>query len=142
MFAAAVVVLVLWGALELGGKAPLVNLRTTARPAVLLTNLVSITVGASFLVVSLVLPQLLQLPKATGYGLGQSMVVAGLCMAPLGLTMVLAVPVYARLYAKHGPRVTLILGMAIIAIGYSAGLGLLSAPWQSLIITAALVFCA
>ncbi|TDC20432.1 MFS transporter, partial [Actinomadura bangladeshensis] len=138
LFAAAGVVLVLWGVFELGGKAPLVNLRTTARPAVLLTNLVSVTVGASFLVASLVLPQLLQLPKATGYGLGKSMVVAGLCMAPLGLTMVLAVPIYARLSAKHGPKVTLILGMAIIAIGYSAGLGLLSAPWQSLIITAAL----
>ncbi|GAA4068708.1 hypothetical protein GCM10022214_24620 [Actinomadura miaoliensis] len=134
-FAAAAVVLALWGVIELGVKAPLVNLRTTARPAVLFTNLASIMVGASFLVVSLVLPQLLQLPKAAGHGLGQSMVVAGLCMAPLGLTMMLAAPVYARLSAKHSPKVTLILGMVIIAIGYGAGLGLMSAPWQSLVIT-------
>ncbi|RSN66627.1 MFS transporter [Actinomadura sp. WAC 06369] len=138
LLAAAAVVLILWGVIELGSQAPLVNLRTTARPAVLLTNLASITVGASFLVVSLVLPQLLQLPKVTGHGLGQSMVVAGLCMAPLGLTMILSVPVYARLSTKHGPKTTLILGMAIIATGYCAGLGLLSAPWQSLIITATL----
>jgi MFS family permease len=134
LFAAAAVVLLLWGLMELRVKAPLVDLRTTARPAVLFTNLASIMVGVSFYVVSLVLPQLLQLPKATGYGLGQSMVVAGLLVAPLGLTMMFTAPVYAKLSAKYGPKVTLILGMLIIAIGYGAGLGLMSAAWQSLVI--------
>ncbi|MGW3151480.1 MULTISPECIES: MFS transporter [Streptomyces] len=134
LFAASVVVLVLWGVLELRTKAPLVDLRTTARREVLLTNLASIMVGVSFYVVSLVLPQLLQLPTATGYGLGQSMVVAGLLVAPLGLTMMFTAPVYARLSAKYGPKVTLILGMLIIAVGYGAGLGLMSAAWQSLVI--------
>jgi MFS family permease len=134
LFGAAAVVLVLWGVMELRVKAPLVDLRTTARPAVLFTNLASIMVGVSFYVVSLVLPQLLQLPKATGYGLGQSMVAAGLLVAPLGLTMMVTAPVYARLSARYGPKVTLILGLLIIAIGYGAGLGLMSAPWQSLVI--------
>ncbi|MER6009435.1 MFS transporter [Streptomyces bluensis] len=134
LFAASAVVLVLWGVMELRVKAPLVDLRTTARPAVLFTNLASIMVGVSFYVVSLVLPQLLQLPKSTGYGLGQSMVAAGLIVAPLGLTMMFTAPVYARLSAKYGPKVTLILGMLIIAIGYGAGLGLMSAAWQSLVI--------
>jgi len=134
LFGAAAVVLVLWGVMELRLKAPLVDLRTTARPAVLFTNLASIMVGVAFYAISLVLPQLLQLPTATGYGLGQSMVVAGLCVAPLGLTMMFTAPVYARLSAKYGPKVTLILGMLIIAIGYGAGLGLMSAAWQTIII--------
>ncbi|WP_280460288.1 MFS transporter [Nocardia carnea] len=138
LFAAAAVVLTLWGALELSIEAPLVNLRSTSRPAVLFTNLASIAVGASFLVVSLVLPQLLQLPTETGYGLGQSMVTAALLMAPLGLTMVLAAPVYARLSTKHSPKLTLISGIVIIAVGYIGGLGLMSAAWQSLVITAVL----
>jgi MFS family permease len=120
--------------MELRLKAPLVDLRTTARPAVLFTNLASIMVGVSFYVVSLVLPQLLQLPTSTGYGLGQSMVSAGVIVAPLGLTMMLTAPVYARLSAKYGPKVTLIIGMVIIGIGYGAGLGLMSAAWQSLVI--------
>jgi MFS family permease len=47
-------------------------------------------------------------------------------------------PVYARLSAKYGPKVTLILGMLIIAIGYGAGLGLMSAAWQSLVIAVVL----
>ncbi|MFC4502216.1 MULTISPECIES: MFS transporter [Streptomyces] len=138
LFAASAAVLLLWGVMELRLKAPLVDLRTTARPAVLFTNLASIMVGVSFYVVSLVLPQLLQLPTATGYGLGQSMVAAGLLVAPLGLTMMITAPVYARLSAKYGPKVTLILGMLIIAIGYGAGLGLMSAAWQSLVIAVVL----
>src|SRR5690242_13384564 len=133
LFAAAVVVLLLWGLLELRVAAPLVDLRTTARREVLLTNLASIMVGVAFYVVSLVLPQLLQLPTATGYGLGQSMVVAGLCVAPLGLTMMFTAPVYARLSARYGPKVTLILGLLIIAIGYGGGLGLMDAAWQTIV---------
>ncbi|MCZ0208986.1 MFS transporter [Streptomyces achromogenes] len=133
LFAAAVVVLLLWGLYELRVQAPLVDLRTTARPAVLFTNLASIMVGVAFYVVSLVLPQLLQLPTATGYGLGQSMVVAGLCVAPLGLTMMFTAPVYARLSARYGPKVTLIIGLLIIAVGYGGGLGLMDAAWQTIV---------
>ncbi|MDX6330723.1 MAG: hypothetical protein QOI83_3106 [Streptomycetaceae bacterium] len=135
LFGAAVVVLLGWGAVQLRIKAPLVDLRTTARRQVLLTNLASIMVGVSFYAISLVLPQLLQLPTSTGYGLGQSMVVAGLCVAPLGLTMIFTAPVYARLSVKYGPKTTLILGMFIIAIGYGAGLGLMSAAWQTVVIS-------
>ena len=134
MFGLAAVILVLWGVMELRIPDPLVDLRTSARREVLLTNLASITVGVAFYAISLVLPQLLQLPTSTGYGLGQSMVVAGLCVAPLGLTMMLVAPLYARLAARRGPKITLLLGMLVIAIGYGAGIGLMNAPWQTVII--------
>ncbi|MEU4032874.1 MFS transporter [Streptomyces collinus] len=133
LFAASVAVFLLWGVYELRVQAPLVDLRTTARPAVLFTNLASIMVGVSFYVVSLVLPQLLQLPAATGYGLGRSMVVAGLCVAPLGLTMMFTAPVYARLSARYGPKVTLIIGLLVIGLGYGGGLGLMDAAWQTIV---------
>ncbi|MFJ9818138.1 MFS transporter [Streptomyces sp. NPDC101151] len=133
LFGASAAVLLLWGLYELRIQAPLVDLRTTARREVLLTNLASIMVGVSFYVVSLVLPQLLQLPAATGYGLGQSMVVAGLCVAPLGLTMMFTAPVYARLSARYGPKTTLIIGLMIIALGYGGGLGLMNAAWQTIV---------
>ncbi|MFF3259908.1 MFS transporter [Streptomyces sp. NPDC002932] len=138
LVAAGLVVLLAWGVFELRSDAPLVDLRTTARREVLLTNLASIMVGVAFYAVSLVLPQLLQLPLSTGYGLGQSMVVAGLCVAPLGLTMMLVAPLYARLSARYGPKVSLMLGMAVIAIGYGAGLGLMSAAWQTVVIAVVL----
>lgn len=44
--------LLLWGLMELRVAAPLVDLRTTARREVLLTNLASIMVGVSFFVIS------------------------------------------------------------------------------------------
>ncbi|MFI2236589.1 MFS transporter [Streptomyces chrestomyceticus] len=135
LFGGAIALLLLWGLYELRVAAPLVDLRTTARREVLLTNLTSIMVGVAFYAISLVLPQLLQLPASTGYGLGQSMVVAGLCVAPLGLTMMLTAPVYARISARRGPKATLMLGMLIIAVGYGTGLGLMSAAWQTVIIS-------
>jgi MFS family permease len=135
MFGLALAILLLWGLMELKVSAPLVDLRTTARREVLLTNLTSIMVGVAFYAISLVLPQLLQLPASTGYGLGQSMVVAGLCVAPLGLTMMFTAPLYARISARRGPKVSLILGMIVIAIGYGGGLGLMSAAWQTIVIS-------
>ncbi|MFJ2212598.1 MFS transporter [Streptomyces sp. NPDC101062] len=138
LFGLALVILLLWGVMELRSSAPLVDLRTSARREVLLTNLASIMIGVAFYAVTLVLPQLLQLPASTGYGLGQSMVVAGLCVAPLGLTMMLTAPLYARISARRGPKVTLIIGMLIIALGYGAGLGLMNAAWQTVIISVVL----
>ncbi|MFE9923955.1 MFS transporter [Streptomyces sp. NPDC005774] len=135
LFGAAAVVLLLWGVMELRVPAPLVDLRTTARREVLLTNLASIMIGVSFFVISLVLPQLLQLPASTGYGLGRSMVVAGLCVAPLGVTMMFTAPVYARLSARYGPKVTLVLGLLVIGAGYAGGLGLLDAVWGAVVIS-------
>lgn len=138
LIGASLLILVLWGLFELRTPSPLVDLRTTARREVLLTNLASIMVGVAFYAVSLVLPQLLQLPASTGYGLGQSMVMAGLCVAPLGLTMMFVAPVYARISARRGPKATLMLGMLVIAIGYGAGLGLMSAAWQTVVIAVVL----
>ncbi|MEV8454616.1 MFS transporter [Streptomyces sp. NPDC052095] len=138
LIATALLILVLWGLFELRSPTPLVDLRTSARREVLLTNLASIMVGVAFYAVSLVLPQLLQLPESTGYGLGRSMVVAGLCVAPLGITMMLVAPLYARLSARRGPKVSLMLGMLVMAVGYGAGLGLMSAAWQTVVIAVVL----
>jgi Arabinose efflux permease len=82
LLAVAVVVLSAWGVYELRIAKPLVDLRTTARRQVLFTNLASVAFGFSMFAMSLVLPQLLQLPEQTGYGLGKSMMTVGLVLAP------------------------------------------------------------
>ncbi|MDJ1133580.1 MFS transporter [Streptomyces iconiensis] len=134
LFAAAAVIFVLWGTLELRIKDPLVDLRTTARRQVLLTNLASIMVGLAFYAATLVLPQLLQLPTSTGYGLGQSMVVAGLCVAPMGVAMMLVSSLSARLSAARGPKVSLMTGLVILAAGYLLGTQLVGAVWQTVVL--------
>lgn len=130
LFAAAVVILLLWGIFELRIPAPLVDLRVSARPQVLFTNFASIAVGFAMYAMSLAFPQLLMAPTATGYGLGLSMVQAGLAMAPGGLVMMALSPVSARLSARRGPKVTLIAGAIVIGAGYVLALFLTDAVWQ------------
>ncbi|WP_052851124.1 MFS transporter [Streptomyces avicenniae] len=135
LFAAAPVILLLWGAYELRARTPLVDLRTTAKPRVLLTNLTSVLVGFSMYAMQLVQPQILQLPAETGYGLGQSMVAAGLCMAPSGVVMMLVSPVSARLSARWGPKTSLITGVGGVALGYAVGIPLMSEVWHLVLVS-------
>jgi MFS family permease len=113
-----------------------VDLRTTARPQVLLTNLASMVFGFAMFAMSLVLPTLLQLPKATGYGLGQSMLTAGLVMGPSGLVMMATAPLSAAISKAKGPKVTLMLGALIVAGGYALGVVFMAAVWQLLVVSA------
>ncbi|MFF8807548.1 MFS transporter [Streptomyces omiyaensis] len=135
LFAAAAVVLFGWGFWELRTRDPLVDLRVTARPVVLLTNLASVLVGFSMYAQSLVVPQLLQLPEATGYGLGQSMMAMGLWMAPAGLAMMVLAPLGAKLSAARGPKVTLSVGALVISAGYASSLALMGSTWGLLVVT-------
>jgi MFS family permease len=135
LIATAVVVLLLWGRWELRTRQPLVDLRTTARRQVLLTNIASAVFGFAMFAMSLVLPQLLQLPAATGYGLGRSMLVVGLVMAPSGLVMMALAPVSARISRTRGPKTTLMLGAVVVAAGYALGIGLMSATWHLVLVS-------
>ncbi|MFI7275465.1 MFS transporter [Streptomyces sp. NPDC049879] len=135
LFTAAPVILLLWGAYELRARTPLVDLRTTAKPRVLLTNLTSVLVGFSMYAMQLVQPQVLQLPAETGYGLGQSMLAAGLCMAPSGVVMMLVSPLSARVSARWGPKTSLITGVAGVALGYAVGIPLMTEVWHLVLVS-------
>jgi MFS family permease len=135
LFAATVVILLVWGRWELRSSEPLVDLRVTVRPQILMTNAASILVGFAMYAQSLVVPQLLQLPEATGYGLGQSMLAMGLWMAPAGLMMMIVSPLGAKLSAAYGPKTTLAVGSLIIALGYGVSLPLLGSTWGLLVVT-------
>ncbi|MFC0438855.1 MFS transporter [Kutzneria buriramensis] len=136
LFSAAAAVLLLWGWWELRTASPLVDLRTTARRQVLLTNLTSAVFAFAMFAMSLVLPQILQLPAATGHGLGQSLLVTGLVLVPSGLVMLMIAPLSARITSTAGPKVTLMLGTLVVAAGYGLGVGLMSAVWQLLLVSA------
>ncbi|TCO46875.1 MFS transporter [Kribbella antiqua] len=135
LFALAVVALVLWAWWERRTTEPLVDLRTTVRPQVLLTNLASMVFGFAMFAMSLVLPQLLQMPKATGFGLGQSMLGAGLVMGPSGLVMLLTAPLSAKISKSRGPKVTLMLGAVVVAAGYGVGTVLMAEVWQLVLVS-------
>lgn len=135
LFAAAVVVLLVWGWWELRTPRPLVDLRTTARRQVLLTNLASVVFGFAMFAMALVVPQILLLPAETGYGLGQTMVTVGLVMAPNGLIMMVMAPLSAWISRTRGPRTTLMIGAAVVATGYALGIGLMATIWQLVLVS-------
>ena len=132
---AAVVILLAWGWWELKAKQPLVDLRTTAKPQVLFTNLASVALGFSMFAMSLVLPQLLQLPTQTGYGLGKSMLAVGLVLAPQGLVMMVMSAASAKLTQAKGPKVTLMIGALIVSAGYGLNILLMSEVWHLILVS-------
>lgn len=125
-----IVVLLLWGRFEIGHENPLVDLRTTARRPVLLTNIAALMAGFGMMAQSIVVPQLLQAPEATDYGLGQTVLQAGLWMAPAGLMMMIFTPISSRMLTRLGGRTTLATGMVVMACGYLIAFFLTEAPWE------------
>lgn len=133
VIAGGLVVLVLWGGYELRRQSPLVDLRSTARLPVLMTNVAAIAVGFGMMAQSIVLPQLLEMPEQTGYGLGQSILAAGLWMAPAGLMMMLFAPVSSLLIRRAGAKATLMIGAAVLGVGYLLAVFLMGSPEQLLV---------
>ncbi|MFJ6453883.1 MFS transporter [Paenarthrobacter sp. NPDC091669] len=133
LLVASVLVFLAWGWFQLRTSDPLVDLRVTARPVVLLTNLSSVVIGFAMYAQSLIVPQLLQLPTETGYGLGQNMFQMGLWMAPGGVMMMMIAPVGARISYSRGPKITLAIGAAVMAAGYLAAVALMGSTWGLLV---------
>ncbi|HXH34033.1 MAG TPA: MFS transporter [Plantibacter sp.] len=111
------VVLLIWGVYELWVKNPLVDLRVSARPSVLLTNLSSIAMGFALFSSSIVFPQLLELPTETG-GLGLTLLQASFILMPSGLAMLAMSPLAGRLGRTLGAKPLLVAGATIIAVSY------------------------
>ena len=117
LFGAATVLLAVWARWELGRRAPLVDLRVSARPAVLMTNGATVLIGFSMFATFMLATQILQAPVETGYGFGLSLLVAGVVLLPIGGSMVVFSSASAIISRIRGPRTTLILGTALLAVG-------------------------
>ncbi len=112
-----VLVLLLWGWIELRAGDPLVDLRVSARASVLLTNIASIAMGFALFSSQIAFPQLLELPHAVG-GMGLSLLQASLVLMPAGLAMLAMSPVAGRVERRWGPKPLLVAGAAVIAVDY------------------------
>ncbi|MGJ0117995.1 MFS transporter [Williamsia sp. MIQD14] len=133
LVAAGLIVFAAWVVYELRTSSPMVNIRVSVTPRVALTNIVSVVIGFALMGISLASPQLLQLPHIPGvldYGMGRSIIEAGLWMAPGGLMMMFLSPVSARLNVSIGPKFTLLIGTIVIALGYGLAIVAAAAPWQ------------
>lgn len=95
-----------------------------------MTNLASVALGFSMYSNILAFPQLLMAPTETGYGFGQTMVTAGIALAPAGLVMMALSPVSARITTRFGARVTLGCGAVLVGLGYLMAYVLYQEVWH------------
>lgn len=114
-----ILALVGWGAFELRMRDPLVDLRVAAQPAVLFTNLSTISLGFTFFASSVVFPQLLQGPPGSG-GLGLTLQQASLVQMSLGVSILVVSPVAGWLASRIGPRRVLLIGVGCLVVAYGA----------------------
>ena len=135
LLAVAVVLLVTFVLVERRRRSPLVDIGTSARPAVLLTNIASLCVGFALFATLIGTASYVQAPTASGYGFGSSILVSGLCLLPSGLAMLLLSPVSAALSTRFGPRITLAIGATIVGIGFLGRIVFTANLWEIVVWT-------
>jgi MFS family permease len=118
LFLTAAILLAVWVPYELKVSQPMVDLRTSGRRPVLMTNLASLLIGFAMFANMLLTTQQLQLPTSTGYGFGLDVITAGLCMLPSGIAMVVFAPVSGRIIRGFGGKSALIAGAIVMIVGY------------------------
>ncbi|MFD1859667.1 MFS transporter [Aeromicrobium camelliae] len=118
LLASSVALLAVWIPVELRINQPMVDLRTSARRPVLVTNIASIFAGMAMFVNMLVTVQVLQQPVESGVGFGLDVTSAGLAMVPSGLAMVAISPISGWLLGRFGGRLVLLVGSALMAFTY------------------------
>ncbi|MFC5950386.1 MFS transporter [Pseudonocardia lutea] len=96
---------------------PIVDVRVFATRTVLFTNLASLLTGFTLFDNFVSTVRVVQAPVETGYGLGMSPLAAGLILLPTGLVMAIVAPLGGRLIELRGPRVAMLLGLAVLFAG-------------------------
>ena len=118
LLAAAVALLVIFVLVELRVREPLVNMRLIAIRGVWTTNLAGLVFGFLMFGVFLLIPTLLELPAATGYGFGKTVTGAGLYLLPTVGAMLVFAPISGLLDRRFGPKLPFLLGAVAAAAGF------------------------
>jgi EmrB/QacA subfamily drug resistance transporter len=154
--AAGLAVLAVWVRVELRSTEPLVDMRVMRLRGVWTTNLVGFLLGVGMFTSFIVIPQLVELPKASGFGFGASVTGAGLFLLPMTVMMLIVGPMAGRLERRFGSKPPLVAGtvfaacaFVLLALGHEArvdvylasallgvGIGLAFAAMANLIVEA------
>ncbi|MFD3453872.1 MFS transporter [Streptomyces sp. NPDC058691] len=114
-----VIALIVFVTVELRVREPLVDMRLMKVRGVWATDLVALILGFAMFGTFLLVPTLLQLPAATGYGFGKSVSQAGLFLLPTVLTMVVFGPLAGALDRRHGPKVPMVIGAVCVVVAFA-----------------------
>ncbi|HWS39272.1 MAG TPA: MFS transporter [Actinoplanes sp.] len=132
LIALGVVGLVVFVLVELKVKEPLIDMRLMRIRGVWATDLVALILGFAMFGTFLLVPTLLQLPEATGYGFGKTVSQAGLFLLPTVVMMVLFGPISGMLNRKFGPKLPMFLGAVLVVAAFALPAIGHGAIWQVL----------
>jgi EmrB/QacA subfamily drug resistance transporter len=118
---------------ELRTREPLIDMRLIALRGVWTTNLVGLTFGFAMYGSFLLIPTLLELPAATGYGFGKSVSTAGLFLLPSTLMMMVFGPLSGILEKRYGPKLPLIIGAILETAAFALPAFAHSSTWHILV---------
>ena len=151
LLASAAAFTVIWVAVELRARTPLIDMRMMRLAPVWTANLASLLFGVGLYSAVGYLPSYLQAPAATGYGFGASITGSGWLSLPMTIAMLITgvvagplsrrvpsrvllmagslpqVACFALLASLHGHRWLVVLATTIGGLGFGMGLAALSA---------------
>jgi len=119
LLALGVVALVAFVVVELRVAEPLMDLRLFRLRGVWTAHLIALVFGFAMFGTFVLVPTLLQLPTAVGFGFGKTVTEAGLFLLPTVVAMVVAGPIAGALVTKVGPRLPLVLGGLSLTAAYA-----------------------
>lgn len=117
MLLAAALILV-WIAVELRSRTPLVDMKMMRLRAVWTNNLVAFLFGVGMYAAMGFLPEFLQTPRTAGYGFGASIIQSGLYLLPLTITMFVFGLMSGKIAARVGSKAAVIVGSMASTLAY------------------------
>jgi EmrB/QacA subfamily drug resistance transporter len=118
LLALGAVALVAFVVVELRVAEPLIDVRLFAVRGVWTAHVVALVFGFAMFGTFVLVPTLLQLPSALGYGFGKDVTQAGLFLLPTVVMMVIAGPIAGILVRRIGPKPPMLLGGISIVIAF------------------------
>jgi EmrB/QacA subfamily drug resistance transporter len=129
LFAVAGVLAVAWVRAESRSSHPLVDMRMLRHPGVWTTNTAAFLLGFGMYSAFILIPQYVQTPASTGYGLGASVSQGGLFLLPTTAMLLVTSPLGGRLSSTVGSKVPLVAGSILTAVAFAV-LATASSAWQ------------
>jgi EmrB/QacA subfamily drug resistance transporter len=118
LLALGTLLIVAWVLEELRSREPLVDMRMMAIRGVWTTNAVAFLIGVGMYSSFILLPELVQEPKSTGYGFGASVTTAGLFLLPATIAITVVGQMAGVLERRIGSRGSLIWGTVFSLVCY------------------------
>jgi MFS family permease len=114
-----VILSIAWIVVEVRSRNPLIDMTMMRIRGVWTTNLAAFLLGAGMYASFIVLPQIAQLPKSTGFGFGASVVVSGLYLLPTTIGTTVFGLYAGRIAQRFGSRAALLSGTVFMTASFA-----------------------